>query len=114
MTLGGVARYSLGTVGIFSVAIFLYATHNQDMWVRQLTKPWPLVAMIFLIFEAVWSGPSRTNISVLLALIFCLIGMHGPAFHGNLESPDSGMLLTASGCFPFAPPYILVSCASFL
>lgn len=76
MQLPSVVKYTVSLIGIVSVFAFLHATYNHDMWIRQLTKPWPVVALILLIAESVLAVPHRTNISILAALVFCLLGMN--------------------------------------
>jgi hypothetical protein len=80
-----VAKYTIGIVGAISVIVFLYATHHHDMWMRQITKPWPVVGLILLVAEATFLVPHRTNISILAALVFCLLGSYNFALPTLLQ-----------------------------
>jgi pheromone shutdown protein TraB len=72
--LSGLQRVS-AIVGILSSIGYLHVTLHDDLYYRQLTKPWPVVATILYAIGALLNSASGYNISILVALVFCLIGM---------------------------------------
>eukprot|EP01122_Echinamoeba_exundans_P005773 TRINITY_DN15939_c0_g1_i1.p1 TRINITY_DN15939_c0_g1~~TRINITY_DN15939_c0_g1_i1.p1 ORF type:complete len:233 (-),score=7.77 TRINITY_DN15939_c0_g1_i1:76-774(-) len=60
--------------GALSIVGYLYFTLNDDIFYRQWTKPWPMVALILYSLGGFKSYGRRYNFSIIIAQIFCLAG----------------------------------------
>jgi alkenylglycerophosphocholine hydrolase len=59
-------------VGLVSASLFIYGLLLDDYWLRNLSKPFPVAAMMVLV--AARSGRGRYGRTILVALGFCIAG----------------------------------------